>query len=160
MADRLAADFHLSPSNMLVAPLDAAGIYPRCDLVVYRARARTELFGAYTPFALAAEQHDLVPQRDLAVDAEDAGVHRNPSQERAPEAPDQGLGPPRQGSPVPFGVTDGHGRREHRLPGPEGQPVRHPVPRSDPPHIGYVALQRHRGPQVLRGRVSFVACRV
>src|SRR5215210_7270291 len=118
IADRLAADFHLSPSNIPVAPLDAAGVYSRGDLVVYRARARTELFGPDPPLALSAHQHDLVPHLDLAVDAEDAGVHRNPSQERTPEAPHQGLGPPRECPPVPLRVPDRHRRREHRLPGP------------------------------------------
>ena len=66
IADRLAADFHLSPSNIPVAPLDAAGVYPRGDLVVYRAGARAELFCADPLFALGTEQHDLVPHLDLA----------------------------------------------------------------------------------------------
>src|SRR5918993_1583846 len=95
IADRLAADFHLSPSNIPVAPLDATGVYPRGDLVVYRAGARTELFGADTLSALGTEQHDLISHLDCGIYTEDAGVHRNPSQERAPEAPDQGLCPPR-----------------------------------------------------------------
>src|SRR5919107_2431072 len=94
IADRLAADFHLSPSNIPVAPLDASGVYPRGDLVVYRAGPRAELFGADTPDALGAEQHDLVPHPDIGIHAEDAGVHRNPSQERTPAAPDEALGPP------------------------------------------------------------------
>src|SRR5919107_4077462 len=101
-ADLRAADFHLRPSNILVTPLNAAGVYPRGDLVVYRASARAEFFGRNMPFALVAEQHDLVPHLDLAADPEHAGVHRNPSKQRASEAPDQGLGPPREGPPVPL----------------------------------------------------------
>src|SRR5215213_705519 len=95
IADRLAADFHLSPSNIPVAPLDAAGVYPGGDLVVYRAGARAEFFGADALFTLGTEQHDLVPHLDCGIYTEDAGVHRNPSQQRTPAAPDQGLGPPR-----------------------------------------------------------------
>src|ERR687886_2348708 len=95
IADRLAADFHLSPSNILIAPLDAAGGYPRGDLVVYRACTRAELFGTDALCALRAEQHDLVADLDIFCHPEDASVHRYPAEERAPVAPDQGLSPPR-----------------------------------------------------------------
>src|SRR5215203_3758772 len=127
IADLLAADFHLSPSNIPVAPLDAAGAYPRGDLVVYRAGARAEFLSADALFALGTEQHDLVPHLDRVIHTEDAGVHRNPSQQRAPATPDQGLGPPGQRPSVALRVPHGHRRREHRLPRPVGQPVRHPV---------------------------------
>jgi hypothetical protein len=66
----------LRSSNILVAPLDAAGVYPRGDLVVYRARAGAELFSGNTLFALSAEQHDLVTDLDIFVHPEDAGIHR------------------------------------------------------------------------------------
>src|SRR5215218_3271438 len=102
-ADLLAAGFHLRPSNILVAPLDTAGVYSRGDLIVYRACTQAEFFGRNTLFALRAEQHDLVAP-------EDAGVHRNPPEERAPEAPDQGLSLPRQCPPIPLRVPDGHRR--------------------------------------------------
>src|ERR671921_1733958 len=159
-ADLLAADFQLRSSNILVAPLDAAGVYPRGDLVVYRACARAEFLGRYALFALAAEQHDLVADLDGFVRPEDAGVHRDPPQQRAPLAPDQGLRPPRERPPVPLRVPDGHGRREHRRRGPVGQPVGYPVTPGQMPHAGHVALEGHRGPQTLRGRISPVAGRV
>src|SRR5215210_3754224 len=114
IADLRAADFHLRPSNILVTPLDAAGVYPCGDLVVYRACARAELFGADTLFALPAEQHDLVPDLDISIHPEDAGIHRDPPQERAPLAPDQGLRPSRKRPPVSLRIPDGHGRDEHR----------------------------------------------
>src|SRR5215210_6111269 len=159
-ADLLAAGFHLRPSNILVAPLDAAGVYPRGDLVVYRACTKAELFGRNALFALRAEQHDLVPDLDALVDPEDAGVHRNPPQERVPEAPDQDLSPPRERPPVPLRVPDGHGRREHRRPSPESQPVRYPVPAGELAHAGDVALEDHSRPQALHRRISLVARRV
>src|SRR5215210_3479800 len=159
-ADLRAAAFHLRPSNILVTPLDAAGVYPRGDLVVYRAHAGTELLRGNTLFALGAEQHDLVPHLDLAVDAEDAGVHRNPSKQWTPEAPDQGLSPPREGPPVPLGVPDGHGSRKHRRLCLERKPVGHPVPLSQPPYAGNVALEGHRRTQVLSSRVSPIARRM
>src|SRR5215207_9464225 len=106
IADLRAAGFHLRPSNILVSPLDAAGVYPRGDLVVYRASARAELLRGNTPFALGAEQHNLIPHLNRAADPEDAGVHRNPSEQRAPEALDQGLSPPREGPPVPLRIPD------------------------------------------------------
>src|ERR687889_1358921 len=105
-ADLLAADFQLRSSNIGVAPLDAAGVYPRGDLVVYRACAHAELFGRNALFALAAEQHDLVPFFDIFVHPEDAGVHRDPPQERTPLAPDQGFRPPRERPPIPLRVPD------------------------------------------------------
>src|SRR5215204_6159997 len=95
-ADRRAADFQLRPSNILVAPLDASGVYPCGDLVVYRACEGAELFRRNTLGALHAEQYHLIPYLDLFARPEDAGVHRNPSQERAAEAPDQGLRPSRE----------------------------------------------------------------
>src|SRR5215204_5592575 len=159
-ADLLAADFQLRSSNILVAPLDAAGVYPGGDLVVYRACAGAELFGGNTLTALPAEQHDLVPDLDIFVHPEDAGIHRNPSQKRAPEATDQGLSPSREGPPISLRVPDGHRSREHRCLGPVGQPVGYPVPSFEPPHAGDVALEDHRGPQALRRRISLVARRV
>src|ERR671911_2108193 len=108
-ADLLAADFQLRSSNILVAPLDAAGVYPRGDLVVYRACARAEFFGRNTLFALFPEQHDLVPDFDICVPPEDAGVHRDPPQQRAPLAPDQGFRPPRERPPIPLRIPDRHG---------------------------------------------------
>src|SRR5215211_7690508 len=90
-ADLLAADFQLRSSNILVAPLDAAGVYARGDLIVYRACAGAEFFCCNALFTLATEQHDLVPDLDIFVHPEDAGIHRDPSQQRAPLAPDQGL---------------------------------------------------------------------
>src|SRR5919107_1804539 len=159
-ADLRAAAFHLRPSNILVTPLDAAGVYTRGDLVVYRASARAELLRGNTPFALGAEQNDLLTHLDLAVDPEDAGVHRNPSEQRAPEAPDQGLSPPREGPPVPLRVPDGHGRRIHWCLCLERKPVGHPVPPGQPPYAGDVALEGHRRTQVLSGRVSLVTGRM
>src|SRR5829696_548401 len=126
MADLLAAGFHLRPSNMLVAPLDAAGVYSRGDLVVYRARARAEFLGADALFSLGAEEHDLVPHFDLFVHPEHASVHGDPSQEWASEAPDQGLDPPRKRPRIPLRIPHGHGRREHRRLDSIRQPVRHP----------------------------------
>src|SRR5215210_3335650 len=113
-ADLRAAAFQLRSSNILVAPLDAAGVYPRGDLVVYRACAGADLFGTNTPFALPAEQHDLVPDLDVFIHPKDAGIHRDPPQERAPLAPDQGLRPSRKRPPVSLRIPDGHGRDEHR----------------------------------------------
>src|SRR5918998_596619 len=140
-ADLLAADFQLRSSNILVAPLDAAGIYPRGDLVVYRACAGAELFGADTLIALPAEQHDLIADLDVFVHPEHAGIHRDPPEERMPEAPDQRVSPSRERPPIPLRVPDGHGCREHRRPGPIGKPVRYPVPPGEPPHTGDVALE-------------------
>src|SRR5215210_6044976 len=124
---RLAAHFQLRSSNILVAPLDAPGVHPGRYLVVYRAGPETKLLGRYAPAVLLAEQHDLVPYLYSVVHPEDAGVHRDPPEERSPLAPDQGLGPPRERPPVPFGVADRYRRREHRRGGPEGQPVGYPV---------------------------------
>src|SRR5215211_2542502 len=157
IADLRTAGFHLSPSNILVTPLDAAGVYPRGDLVVYRACARAELFSTNTLFALPAEQHDLVPDLDISIHPEDAGIHRDPPQERASLASYQGLRPSRERPPIPLRVPDGHGRREHRLLGPEGQPVRYPVPSGKLAHTGDVALEDHRRPQALCRRISLVA---
>src|ERR671916_2241078 len=145
-ADLLAADFQLRSSNIGEAPLDAAGGYPRGDLVVYRACARTEFFGFNAPIALAAEQHDLVTNLDILVHPEDAGIHGNPPQQRAPLAPDQGLSPSRERPPVSLRVPYRHGRREHRRPGPVGQPVGYPFPPGESPHAGDVALECHRRP--------------
>src|SRR5688500_13568903 len=137
-ADLLAADFQLRSSNIDVAPLDAAGVYPRGDLVVYRACARAEFFGGNTLFALAAEQHDLVSYLDILVHPEDAGIHGNPPQQRASLAPDQGLSPSRERPPVSFRVPYRHGRHKHRRLGPVGQPVGYPVVPGEVPHGGYV----------------------
>src|SRR5215203_1156217 len=144
-ADLLAADFQLRSSNILVAPLNAAGVYPRGDLVVYRACAGAEIFGCNALFALAAEQHDLVPDLDIFVRPEDAGIHRDPPQQRAPLAPDKGLSLSRKRPPVPLRVPHRHGRREHRRPGPVGQPVGYPVTPGEVTHAGDVALEGHRG---------------
>src|SRR5215210_8773984 len=97
MADRRAADFQLRSSNILVAPLDAPGVYPGCYLVVYRAGEAAELLrGDPLPFLLP-EQHHLVPDLHPVVHPKDAGVHRNPPEQRPPDAPDQGVAPPREG---------------------------------------------------------------
>src|SRR5215203_1780801 len=109
-ADLLAAGFHLRPSNILVAPLDTAGVYSRGDLIVYRACTQAEFFGRNTLFALRAEQHDLVPDLDTLVAPEDAADHRNPHGERPPEAPDQRPSLPPQCPPIPLRVPDGHRR--------------------------------------------------
>src|SRR5829696_2280743 len=120
-ADLLAADFQLRSSNILVAPLDAAGVYPRGDLVVYRAGARAELFGCNALFTLATEQHDLVPDLDIFVRPEDTSIHRDPPQQRAPLVPDQGLSLSRKRPPIPLRVPYRHGCGAHRRPGmPEG----------------------------------------
>src|SRR5918995_4652092 len=149
-ADLLAADFQLRSSNILVAPLDAAGVYPRGDLVVYRAGARAELFGCNALFTLATEQHDLVPDLDIFVRPEDTSIHRDPPQQRAPPALDQGLSLSRKRPPIPLRVPYRHGCREHRRPGSVGQPVGHPLTLSEVPHAGNVALEGHRRPQTLR----------
>src|SRR5215212_7588996 len=159
-ADLLAAAFQLRSSNIVVAPLDAAGTNPRGDLVVYRACAGAEFFGCNALFTLAAEQHDLVPDLDVFIHPEDAGIHRDPAQERAPEAPDQGLSPSRECPLVSLRVPDGHGRREHRRLGPVGQPVGHSVPADQSPYVGDVAFEDHSGPQALRRRISLIARRV
>src|SRR5215207_10631039 len=159
-AERLAADLQSRSLNIPVAPLHAPGIHPGRYLVVYRAGPRAQLLRRHAPAVLLAEQHDLVPGLDLAVHPEDAGVHRDPPQQRAPQAPDQGLGYPREGPPVPLRVPDRHRRREHRLLGREGQPVGYPIPRLKPPDAGYVALEGHRRPEPLLGRVPFVSRRV
>src|SRR5215218_10655094 len=140
-ADLRAAGFHLRSSNILIAPLDAAGVYPRGDLVVYRACAGAELFGTNTFFALPAEQHDLVPDLDVSVHPEDTSIHRDPPQKRAPLAPDQGLRPPRERPPISLRVPHRHGRRIHRRLGQKGQPVGYPVASGQPPHAGDVALE-------------------
>src|SRR5919112_3956688 len=145
-ADLRAADFQLRSSNILVAPLDAAGGYPRGDLVVYRGCAGAELFSGNALIALAAEQHDLLPDLDIFVDPEDAGIHGNPPQERASQASDQGLSPSRERPPISLRVPYRHGRREHRRPGTVGQSVGYPVPPGESPHAGDVALECHRGP--------------
>src|SRR5918997_7086174 len=103
-ADLRAADFQLRSSNILVAPLDAAGVYPRGDLIVYRGCAGAELFSGNALIALAAEQHDLLPDLDIFVDPEDAGIHRDPPQQRAPLAADQGLSLSRKRPPIPLRV--------------------------------------------------------
>src|ERR687898_153006 len=159
-ADLLAADFQLRSSNILVAPLDAAGVYPRGDLVVYRACAGAEFFGCNALFTLAAEQHDLVPDLDTFIDPEDTSIHGDPPEERAPLAPDQGLSPSRERPPISLRVPYRHGRREHRRPGTVGQSVGYPVPPGESPHAGDVALECHRGPETLRRRVSLMASRV
>src|SRR3712207_6395879 len=101
-AARLAAHFQLRSSNILVAPLDAPGVHPGRHLVIYRARPETELFGRHALAAILAHQHDLVPDLYRPVGPEDAGVHRAPPQEGAPETPDQGLPPPGERPPVAF----------------------------------------------------------
>src|SRR5215211_3921331 len=111
-ADLRAADFQLRSSNILVAPLDAAGVYPRGDFVVYRACAGAELFGCNALFTLAAEQHDLVPVLDIFVRPEDTGIHRDAPQQRAPLAPDHGLSPSRKRPPITLRVPYRHGPRE------------------------------------------------
>src|SRR5215218_6756721 len=143
-ADLLAADFQLRSSNIVVAPLDAAGTNPRGDLVVYRACAGAEFFGCNALFTLAAEQHDLVPDLDIFVHPEDAGIHRDPPQQRAPLAPDQGFSPSRKPPPIALRVPYRHGRREQRRPGPVGKPVGYPVTPGEAPHAGNVALEGHR----------------
>src|SRR5215216_5513587 len=100
-AARLAANFQLRSSNILVAPLDAPRVHPGRYLVVYRAGPRAQLFGRDAPAALLADQHDLVPDLDRPVHPEDAGVHRDPPQKRPALAPDQGLRLPRERPPVP-----------------------------------------------------------
>src|SRR5918995_3183310 len=151
---RRAAYFQLRSSNIPVAPLDAPGVHPGRYLVVYRAGPEAELFGRDTPAALPAEQHDLVPGLDRRVRPEDAGIHRDPAKEGPPLAPDQGLRPPRERPPIPLGVADRHRRREHRGFRPEGQPVGYSIARLQPPHVGDVALEGHRRPQTLFGRVA------
>src|ERR687894_1275170 len=143
-ADLRAADFQLRSSNILVAPLDAAGGYPRGDLIVYRGCAGAELFSGNALIALAAEQHDLLPDLDIFVDPEDAGIHGNPPQERASQAADQGLSPSRERPPISLRVPNRHGRREHRRPGPISQPVGHSFSLGEPTHAGDVALEGHR----------------
>src|ERR671917_1729625 len=118
---RRAANFQLRSSNILVAPLDAPGVHPGRHLVVYRAGPEAELLGRDAPAVLLAEQHDLVPDLNGLIRREDAGVHRYPPQQGPSLAPDQGLGPPRERPPVPFGVPNRHRRRELRLLYPEGQ---------------------------------------
>src|SRR5918994_4477828 len=159
-ADLLAAGFHFRPSNILVAPLDATGVYPRGDLIVYRACTKAEFFGRNTLFALGPQEHDLVPDLDTLVHPEDAGVHRNPPQEPAPLATDQDLSPPRERPPIPLRIPHGHGRRVHRRLCPESQPVGYPVPTRELAQAGDVALENHSGPQALRRRISLVASRV
>src|SRR5215212_2365829 len=122
-ADLLAADFQLRSSNIVVAPLDAAGTNPRVDLVVYRLGQGAEFFGRIPPFPRPANS----PNLDIFVHPEDAGIHRDPPQQRASLAPDQGLSPSRKRPPILLRVPYRHGRREHRPPGPVGQPVRYPV---------------------------------
>src|ERR671916_2496397 len=99
MADRRAAAFQLRPSNIRVAPLDAPGVYPGSDLVVYRAGKKAELLGRDPLPALLPDQHHLVADRHAFVHPEDAGVHRNPPEERPSGAPDQGEAPPRKAAP-------------------------------------------------------------
>src|SRR5918999_2453192 len=153
-AARLAAYFQLRSSNILVAPLDAPGVDPGRYLVVYRAGPGAELLGRHALAALPAQQHDLVPYLHRAVHPEDAGVHRDPPQQRPALAPHEGLGPPREGPPIPLSVPDRHRRGERRCLGPEGQPVGYPIAAFQPPHGCDVALERHRGPESLTGRVS------
>src|SRR5215212_203111 len=157
---RLAAYFQLRSSNILVAPLDAAGVHPGRYFVVYRAGPRAELLGRHPNTALLAEQHDLVPDLDRGVRAEDAGVHRDPAQERTTLAPDEDLGPPRERPPVALSIADRHRRRESRGAGPEGQPVGYSITWSQPPDVGYVALENHRGAEPLVPRVPAIAGRV
>src|SRR5918998_2893277 len=157
---RRAAYFQLRSSNILVAPLDAPGVHPGRYLVVYRAGPRADLLRRDASSGLPAEQHDLVPDLDRPVNPEDAGVHRNPSQERPARAPDKGLRPPRERPPVPLGVPDRNRRHEHRGVGLEGQPVGYPITRSQPPHIGDVALEHHRWQEPFPGYLPPVSGRV
>src|SRR5215212_11846859 len=143
-AARRAAYSQLRSSNMLVAPLDAPGVHPGRDLVVYRAGPRAELLGRHPPAALLAEQYDLVLDLDRGVRAEDAGVHRDAAQQRPALAPDESLGPSRERPPVALGVACRHCCREDRGPSREGQPVGYPIARLQPPHVGDVALEDHR----------------
>src|ERR687894_1662448 len=159
-AARLAAHLQLRSSNIPVAPLDAPGVHPGRYLVVYRAGPEAKFFGRHAPTVLFTEQHDLISNLDRPVRPEDAGVHRDPPQEGSPLAPDQGLRPTRKIPPVSFGLPDRHRRREHRLFGPEGQPVGYPIARLQPPHDGDVALESHRWPESLFCRVSLISCRV
>src|SRR5918997_6124016 len=132
-AARLAAHLQLRSSNILEAPLDAPGVHPGRHLVIYRASPEAKLFGRHALAVLLAQQHDLIPDLDRPVGPEDAGVHRYPPQEGAPDAMDQDLSPPRERSPVPFGVPDRHRRGEHRLLGLEGQSVGYPIAPLEPP---------------------------
>src|SRR5215212_373514 len=159
-AARRAAYFQLRSSNILVAPLNAPRVHPSRYLVVYRARPRTELLGRHPPAPLLTEQHDLVPNLDRGIRAEDAGVHRDAAQQRAALAPDESLGPSRERPSVALSVAYRHRRREGRGPGPEGQPVGYSIARLQPPHVGDIALEDHRRPEPLVGRVTRVACRV
>src|ERR687897_1290811 len=159
-AARLAAYFQLRSSNILIAPLDAPGVHPGCYLVVYRAGPRAELLGRDTLITLPTQQHDLVSDLDRAVHLEDAGIHRDPTQERPALAPDEGLGPSRERPPVPLSVPDRHRRSERCRAGPEGQSVGYPIARLKPPHVGDIALENHRGPEPLVARSPLVASRV
>jgi hypothetical protein len=112
----------------LVAPLDAAGVDPGGDLVVYRAREGTEFLRRDALAVLLAEQDDLVPDLNPIVNPKDRSVHGNPSEEGPPLARDQGLGPTRERPPIPLRVPNRHRRRERRCLRPERQPVGDPVP--------------------------------
>src|SRR3712207_3598466 len=107
-AERLAADLQSRSLNIFVAPLDAPGIHPGRYLVVYRAGQRAELLGSDAPAVLRAEQHDLVPDLDRAVHPEDAGVHRDPPQQRSPLASYKGLCLPRERPPIPLQIGRAH----------------------------------------------------
>src|SRR4028119_402817 len=106
MADRRAAAFQLRPSNIRVAPLDPPGVDPGRDLVVYRVAKPPELLRRHFFVALRPDQHDLVPDLHCAGSFEDAGVHREPSEEGPPPTPDQGVGLPRERSTVTLRVPD------------------------------------------------------
>src|SRR5918997_3055859 len=160
MADRRAAAFQLRPSNIRVAPLDAPGVYPGCYLVVYRAGEAAQLLRRNPLPALPPEQHHLVADLNAAVDPEDAGVHRNPSEERPTGAPDQGVAPPRQRPPVSLRVAHRHRGGERRAVGPVREPVGYPLPGPEPPDARDVALERHGRPQPLLCRIAPVSLRV
>src|SRR5918998_6708182 len=160
IADRRAALFQLRPSNILVAPLDAAGVDPGGDLVVYRAREGTEFLRRDALAVLLAEQDDLVPDLNPIVNPKDRSVHGNPSEEGPPLARDQGLGSTRERPPIPLRVPNRHRCRERRCLRLECQPVGYPGSRCEPAHPGDVALERHHRPQPLFCRIPSVPGRV
>src|SRR5215210_1635756 len=159
-AARLKAPFQSRSSNIGITPLDAPGVDPGRYLVVYRARPPGDLLGPDALPSLLPYQHHLVPDLDISLDPEQAGVHRHPSQQGTPLSPNERLRPVREEAAVSLGIPDRHRRREHRLLGPERQPVRDPLTGREAPDIRHIALERERGPQVLVGGIALVPRRM
>src|SRR5919202_4306206 len=159
-AARFVAPLQSRSSNIRVTPLDAPAVDPGRHLVVYRARPSRELLGPDAHAILLSQEHHLVPQLHFTVNPEDAGVHRNSSQDRAPHTPDKRRRSVRESAAISLGVPDRHRSCERRCLGSERQAVGDALTRREMSYICDIALQDKRGSQPFLCRIFPVTCRM